>query len=289
MDFLQLKYFQTVARCEHMTHAAGELHIAQPSLSKSITRLEEELGVSLFDRTSRQIKLNQYGKVFLQNVDKIFAQLDDGIRQLHDMKDNENQTIRLSFNNMYPFARLIKEYLSLYPNTKFHQTIGSFKEMQHQLENSEVDLCISSPPLTGDGIECITLFSEEIFLVVPHDHRFSQRKSISLIEAANEEFISLKEGFGIRDLTERLCLQAGFAPNIIFESQVAINIPDMVNANLGVALLPMLGWEKNIEKNSVWLHIDDIEASRITALSYLKGRYLSSAVLKFKDFAIKKY
>ncbi|MPM99892.1 HTH-type transcriptional regulator GltC [bioreactor metagenome] len=161
--------------------------------------------------------------------------------------------------------------------------------MQQQLQNSQVDLCISSPPLTGDGIEYITLFSEEIFLVVPYDHRFSQRKSISLIEAADEEFISLKEGFGIRDLTERLCLQAGFAPNIIFESQVAINIPDMVKSNLGVALLPMLGWEKNIERTSVWLHIDDIEASRITALSYLKDRYLSSSALKFKDFAIKKY
>lgn len=289
MDLLQLKYFQAVARLEHMTRAAGKLHIAQPSLSKSIARLEDELGVPLFDRTSRQIKLNPYGKAFLQNVDKIFIQLDDGKRQLQDMKGDYDQTIRLTFNNMYPFASLIREYLDLYPDTKFHQTIGSFRQTRQQLQDGEIDLCITSTPLTGEGIKCIPLFSEEIFLVVPQGHKFAKRKSISLIEAANEPFISLKEDFGIRDLTEKLCLRAGFIPNIIFESQIAINIPDMVSANLGIALMPILKPEAYSERAFACLHIDDIDAYRTTALSYLEGHYLSASVLQFENFVINRY
>ncbi len=72
MELLQLKYFQTVARLEHMTKAAEELHIAQPSLSKTIARLEKDLGVPLFDRQGRQITLNSFGKVFLKRVERIF-------------------------------------------------------------------------------------------------------------------------------------------------------------------------------------------------------------------------
>lgn len=116
-----------------------------------------------------------------------------------------------------------------------------------------------------------------------------QREKHFLIEAANEPFISLKEDFGIRDLTEKLCLRAGFIPNIIFESQIAINIPDMVSANLGIALMPILKPEAYSERAFACLHIDDIDAYRTTALSYLEGHYLSASVLQFENFVINRY
>lgn len=85
MELLQLKYFQTVARLEHMTKAAEELHIAQPSLSKTIARLEKDLGVPLFDRQGRQITLNPFGKVFLKRVERIFHELSEGEREIKDL------------------------------------------------------------------------------------------------------------------------------------------------------------------------------------------------------------
>jgi DNA-binding transcriptional LysR family regulator len=90
MDLLQLKYFQTVARSEHMTRAAEELHISQPSLSKVISNLEEDLGVPLFERIGRQIKLSHFGKAFLSRVERIFLELEDGKRELSDMLENES-------------------------------------------------------------------------------------------------------------------------------------------------------------------------------------------------------
>ncbi len=286
MYLIQLKYFHTVARYEHMTRAAEELHIAQPSLSKVISKLEEELGVPLFDRVGRQIKLNYFGKAFYIRVERIFRELEDGKRELSDMLKNESSKISIAANNIGPFSNLLEGYLKLYPNTIFQQTIGSITKMQHQLQNGEVDFCISSPPIEGDFIDCIPLISEEIFLFVPSNHKFAKYKEINLIEAANEPFISLKEGFGIRDLTEKLCLKAGFKPNIIYETDVSANLMEFVNSNMGIALLPILPWNYTQQNMSVPIHIKEPICNRKIALSYIKGHYLNAASIQFKDYLI---
>lgn len=285
MDLLQLKYFQTVARYEHMTHASEKLHIAQPSLSKAISNLEEELGVPLFERIGRQIKLNHFGKAFLNRVERIFLELEDGKRELSDILKNENSKISIAANNLGSFSNILEGYLKLYPNTVFRQTIGPIVKMQQQLQNGEVDFCISSPPIEGDFIECIPLITEEIFLLVPNGHKFAKYREINLIEAANEPFISLKEGFGIRDLTEKLCRQAGFYPNIIFETDISANLMELVNSNMGVALLPILQWSDISQNMSIPIRIKEPVCNRIIALSF-KGHYLTEASMQFKDYLI---
>src|SRR5579884_4252519 len=101
MDLLQLRYFQTVARLEHMTQAAQELYISQSSLSKTIIHLEHELGVSLFDRQGRKIQLNQYGKAFLRRVEQVFAALDDGQRELADLAEGKQGQVSLASMSIY--------------------------------------------------------------------------------------------------------------------------------------------------------------------------------------------
>lgn len=84
MDLLQLRYFQAVARREHISQAAEELRVAQPSVSRTIARLEKELGVPLFDRRGRQVRLNSYGVAFLRRVDRALSELDEARRELSD-------------------------------------------------------------------------------------------------------------------------------------------------------------------------------------------------------------
>ena len=85
MDLQQLKYFQTIARLEHVSRAAEELYVAQPSLSRAIARLEEELGVPLFDRQGRHIQLNHLGRAFLKYVEEAFDKLEEGKREVEDL------------------------------------------------------------------------------------------------------------------------------------------------------------------------------------------------------------
>jgi len=286
MHLLQLKYFQVVAKNEHMTNSAEELHITQPSLSKSISKLEEELGVQLFERAGREIKLNNFGKAFLKRVDRIFLEIENGKRELVDMLINESSIISIAANNLCSFSKLLEGYLKLYPNTIFKQVMGSTIKMQQQLEKGEVDFCISSPPIEGYLIECVPLTIEEIFLIVPLEHRFASREEIDLIEVENDSFVSLKKGFGIRDLTEKFCQKAGFNQHIAFETDISANLMGLVNANMGVSLLPIIQWDDTKENRSVPIQIKKPKCSRKIALSFRKEQYLSDAAIQFKDYLI---
>lgn len=286
MELTQLKYFQTVARYEHMSRAAAELHIAQPSLSKAISQLEQNLGVYLFERQGRQIKLNKFGRVFKSHVDRILLEFEDSKRELSDIVGSENSRVTVASNYLPAFPKLLEGFLELYPDTVFRHIIGSTAKMKQQLENGKVDLCISSPPIEEPFIECKPLFTEEIFLIVPKGHKFAGRGSINLIEVANEPFISLREGFGSRDLTEKFCRQAGFTPNIIFEIDIATKVVDLVNLGFGVALSPIQPWSELSAIYPIPLHIKEPTCSRTTGLSFIQNRYLPQAARQFKDYII---
>lgn len=288
MDLLQLKYFQAVAKYEHMARAAEELHIAQPTLSKAISRLESDLGVRLFDRQGRRIKLNQFGNVFLARVDRIFTELEEGKQELDDMAEYQRLNISVALNIPSLLPSLLKGFLARYPKMNLRTEIGSTSDMKRKLEDGIVDFCISSPPFTGDNIEYIQLLTEEIFLNVPKGHKFSNRREIDLSEAAGESFISFKKDYGIRNLTESLCHQAGFDPNIVYEGDITTSLTELVNIGLGVALLPATHkWSSSIANPPIYIHIRHPVCERVIGISFIRGRYLPKAARKFKDYAIK--
>lgn len=289
MNLLELKYFQTVAKYEHMTYAANKLHIAQPSLSKSISRLEKDLGVRLFDRQGRQIKLNRFGKLFLPRVNKIFLELENAKRELSDMMENGNSKISIASNNifsnnMFLVNKFLKRYLKLYPNISFSQTIGPINKLKEQLKNGIIDFCFSSPPIEDTSIESIPLNTEEIFLIVSQKHKFANFNSIKLIEAANEPFISLNKGSSIRDLTEKLCAKAGFVPNIIFECTHPIKLLELVNNGIGISLFPVSEWINLKKTQCAILHVKEPICNQTIALSFVKNRYFSQTDRHFKDY-----
>ncbi len=267
MDFLQLKYFRVVARVEHMTKAAQELYIAQPSLSQTIGRLEEELGVPLFDRQGRQIRLNQFGKTFLEHVERIFAELETGQRKIRDMAGLDQGTVSLSVTALRLMPDILRNFLTRYPHVSFHVFQSSTLQMQRQLDSGEIDLCISALPITQPGIHWQPLLTEEIFLIVPPDHTLAGRKNIPLYKVAQEPFVSLPVGDGLRDVTDDLCKQAGFTPRIMFEGGEPAAIYDLVETGLGIAFAPALarrrsGYQKQAGFISKSLCVNAHEESR---------------------------
>ena len=134
MDLLQLRYFQTVARTEHMTKAAQELFIAQPSLSKTIRRLEKEIGVPLFDRQGRSIKLNQFGKAFLGHLDTLFRELEEGQREVRDMAGLENGEVSLAATSLHWLPELLHRFQLLHPAVHFNLSQCLPSEMPTQLQ-----------------------------------------------------------------------------------------------------------------------------------------------------------
>lgn len=281
MELTQLKYFEIVAKHEHITRAADELHIAQPSLSKVIARLEEELGVPLFDRQGRNIRLNSFGKAFQKRVERVFLELENGRRELADMSGLEQGKISLALTSLSLLPRILEGFLAVHPNVSFRQVIASTLEMKRQLEEGVIDLCISSPPIEGPGIVSTPLVTEEIFLAVPKGHRLVGRESIDLSEVAGESFISMKQGYGFRDITDEFCRQAGFTPNIVFEGDVASMLSSLVNAGLGITFMPSPRLRDFSVQLPVLLHIDRPACYRTIGLAYLEGHFLSGAAREF--------
>ncbi|UOY92365.1 LysR family transcriptional regulator [Ectobacillus sp. JY-23] len=284
MELLQLEYFRTVARLEHMTKAAKELQIAQPSLSKTIARLEEDLGVPLFDRQNRHIRLNAYGKLFLARVNNVFNELQEGKREVLALTEHVQNTIVLAVSIPRVLPDLLGSFLQLHPNARFQQFLEGASSMEHLLTQAEIDFCISSVPMIGEDVIWEPLITEEIFLIVPPGHHLAKRERIRLDEVRNERFVSMNTGYGFRNLTDSFCSQAGFTPQIAFEGDEPGVIRDLVQQGLGVAFVPGISWVRDESSFPNRIRITHPTCQRTIGIGWSKRRYLSPVATEFRSF-----
>lgn len=285
MDLLQLQYFQKVAQLRHLTRAAEELHITQPALSQTIARLEKDLGVSLFERQGRQIRLNQYGKAFLKKVEIALNALEEGKREISDMAGLERGIISIDSTSLPYFPEAIKTFRSSFPEVHFRISQVSTKEMKEQLlENGQIDLCISCSPIKRKGIYNLPILTEEILLAVPFTHRLANRQNIKLAEVAAEPFMNFRKGHSFRDATDEYCKQAGFTPNIVYETDELQTMKQLIQSGVGIAF-----WlESLIETENPFhpLRIEEPDCLRTYYLSWSESHYLSVASRTFRDWLI---
>lgn len=288
MDITHLEYFQVVARTQHMTEAARQLHIAQPALSTIIARLEERVGVPLFDRVGRTIQLNSYGKIYLREVDAALAHLEEARREISDLAGQREQHIALAVATLNQLSNLLAPYLAQYPQTKFKITqASSEQEKLLLLERNEVDFFITNEPLGQAGIHHVHLATDKMMIVVPPGHRLAGLTTVKLEDVAEEGFVCLKRGYHYREQIEAWCAEAGFAPKIVCEGDEPASIARLVMTGLGIALLPA---RSQAEKTGM-VYIDIAEPTcRITYyLAWLEGRYQSVAAHTFRDYVIRHF
>jgi len=287
MEWHQLEYFRSVAQLEHMTHAAEELSLSQPALSRSIAKLEEELGFPLFERSGKGIRLNRYGKIFLQHVERAIQDIADGKQVIQDLLHPDHGSISLSFlhslgSNVVP--GLLSKFLEKNPDIQFKLYQNATTFLLDQLEADEIDLCLCSPVATRENIEWEPLFTEQLFVIVPTGHCLANRSSIALYEIKDEPVITFKKNYGLRILADQLFMEAGLSPIITFEGEEIITVAGLVEAKLGVALIPhVFGLDTTA---IVFLPISKPQCQRTIGMAWMKKRYLSPAAQKFKDFVI---
>ncbi|WP_019637106.1 LysR family transcriptional regulator [Paenibacillus fonticola] len=283
MELLQLRYFRTVARMEHMTKAAEELCIAQPALSKTISRLEENVGVPLFDRHGGRIRLNAFGKAFLDKVEKALTLLEEGRKEVTELAGLEQGSIHLATSTLDRLSDALGEFLALHPEVNFRITQASMEEMAHLVETGEVDMCFTPLPIDRPDISTASVLKEDVYLAVPQGHRFAGKKSIRLSELAKDPFIGYKEGFPVQKMNDLLFQEAGITPNFVCRVDEPAGIASLVRAGLGVALVGNCG-ASGIPLNL--LQIEFPVCQRNFQIIWHEKRYLSLAARKFRDFLI---
>lgn len=289
MELLQLEYFRTVARLEHMTEAAGELHVTQSSLSKTIQRLEEDLGAPLFDRSGRNLRLNAFGRSFYQRVERALFELEEGKREIADMTSADYGTLTLAVNTAYMLPDILNRFRKIRPQVQFHVEQLGTHEMETRVKKGEVDFCLSSPPILGSELVCDVVFQEQIYVTVPAAHRLAGRSRIRLSELKEERFVSLKKGYGIRDLMDRYCEQAGFVPSNAYEGDEPATLGPLVLTGLGIAFIPESALQAGSRANVACLQIEDPVCTREIGLTRHQSRYFTSAAKEFRQVIIEHF
>ncbi|WP_424766758.1 LysR family transcriptional regulator [Paenibacillus sp. sgz302251] len=242
MELRQLHYFVKVAKKEHVTQAAEELHVAQSAVSRQIHQLEEELGVKLFVQKGRNLQLTPVGQLFLKRAEVIIADLERAVIEIHEFLDPEKGEIRLGFPHSLGISlipQVVAAFRKSHPNVKFRFKQGMYPSLIRDMVKGEIDLAFISPfPDEHDFVCGEVLLTEELYAILPPGHPFSDKESIKLKELAEETFVLFSEGYSLRPIVWDACQQAGFTPKIGFEGEETDTIRGLVAAGMGVSLLP---------------------------------------------------
>ncbi len=284
MDFITLRNFQVLAKIQHMTQAADILNIAQSALSRSLKSLETELNVKLFDRVGKYISLNENGQMFLRRVDIILNEYDDAKIELNERVGKEKQTVVLS---MYAGSKLLPELIRGFKNKCPDIALQIIQQGSIHEDLITSDITVYSSSSRINEASAVVLMEESICLAMPANHPLAACKTIKLIEAANEPFICLYKGKGLRMITDEFCDQAGFRPNIFLESDNPGTVRDLISLGMGFAFVPLISWPgMGDDPNVSLVEIEQPCCSRYVIMKWRKDRYLSSAALKLREYLI---
>lgn len=242
MELKQLTYFIEVAEREHMSNAAQHLNVAQSALSRQISNLEDELGVQLFERVGRNMKLLPVGRLLLTHAKDMIILLEQTKKHIADFTAPESGTIKIGFPSSLAatlLPNLINAFSTQYPNVKLQLRQGSYQFLIDSIKSRELNLAFLGPVITDQpAIKGDILFSEKLLLLVSRQHKVASRDSITLKELKEEEFILFPKGYILEKLVTDACQAEGFNPKVSTQGEDMDAIKGMVAAGIGITILP---------------------------------------------------
>jgi DNA-binding transcriptional LysR family regulator len=243
MELRHLRYFAAVAETCHFGQAADQLHVAQPALSHAIRQLEAELGVTLFNRTTRQVSLTTAGEFLQAEATRILAGVDDAVRGARRIAAGRGGLIRLgltgtaAFSHLPRIARVVKREL---PGIALEIQADMLTPGQcESLRSGALDLGVLRPPAVGDDIALRPIETESLVLAVSVDHRLAVEPVVSMADLRNEPFVAYgSRDSAVNEAVLRSCRQAGFMPHREHQAPGTAVLLALVAAGLGVAVVP---------------------------------------------------
>src|SRR5215471_18774707 len=282
MEIHQLRYFCSVAETGSFTRAAEREQIAQPSLSQQIIKLEEELGVRLFDRLGRSVRLTEPGQIFLPRARAILNELRAAKEEVTDKQSSLAGPVSVGvIPTIAPYflPSRINSFCRKYPEASITVFEDVTARLMDRLRGGLIDLAIMALPTRGHDLECLPLRTEALFAILPRGHRLAKRPSLSLKELRNEPFLLLRDDHCFRETALTACKRARIIPRVVFESGQFSSILAMVGAGLGISIVPEMALERR--PDCTFVLVDDERASRTIGVAVLKGHFLTGAQRAF--------
>jgi DNA-binding transcriptional LysR family regulator len=286
MDIRSLRCFQTVAREKNFTRAADKLHLAQPAVSMSIKRLEEQLGLKLFHRNERRISLTDEGERLLLHADKIIQAVADAELEMLELTGLTQGQVRVGIPSMlgsYHLPELLMGFRHSYPDLQLSVVEGGTTHIRQLIEQGELDIGIVVDDQDSDQLEKLHLLQEEILVCVNTDHPLANQSSVDYQSFLAEELVLFKEGFFHRQVTEALAKRYQITPNITFETNLIPLIQSIVRQGFGISAL--LGHAINDAGDLVGIPFSEPLTFNL-CIAWRKQRYLSRANRSFVDYLL---
>lgn len=291
MELAQLYYFRELAKREHLTQTALFLNLTAPSLSISISRLEQELGVQLFDRIGRNIKLNANGQIFLSHVNEALYILETGKAKLKTSVQKTGNVLRIGISAQTLWLDAFQEFMALYPYISiFHNSI----RVNHMLDKSYMDqydfaiTALHDLPHPEWQYEILVPDDRPVLILSPN-HPLSGTKEINLADLANEQFVALPKHFSSRKMFDDLFAAAGIHPHIVAEGDYLLRAQILHSGRGLLGISTIVGMTSELFKDLEYIPIVTTMPPRVQAIQWRKERSLSPAGRAFKDFMAKYY
>lgn len=282
MEVQQLRYICSIAELKSFSRAAEQCHVAQPSLSQQVQKLEEELGTRLFDRLGRTVRLTDAGQAFLPHARSILHQLEEARASVTSQStDLGGGVVVGAIPTIAPYLlpQPTAQFGSKYPRAKLRIVEETTPILIEHLKNLSLDFAILALPLRHKELETIRLRVEPLYAVLPKNHPAAKLKTLTLRQLSNEDFVMLRDGHCFRDLSLAACSRAKLRPRVSFESDQFRSLLGMVAAGVGVSLIPEMAVDRG--QNCAYVRLSDPQARRTIVVAQLRGRSLNSAQKAF--------
>lgn len=280
----RLALLRAVAEEGTVTAAAARLGLPQPTASRWLAALTDQVGAPVVVRDGRGVRLSRAGRHLAEAADGALAVLETGCRRVTEDADPERGQVVLAFLHTMGESRvpsLLRAFRAEHPGIRFALSQGAQEDTLARIATGAADLALTSPLPDRPGFDGVAVAEQPLVLTLPADHRLAGRRSARLAEVAAEPFVGLKAGYGLRKITDALCQAEGFTPELAFEGEEIDTLRGLVAAGLGVAVLPAA--EQPTPTVEVPLHPP---ATRQIGLVWAADRPLAPAARAFREFVL---
>jgi DNA-binding transcriptional LysR family regulator len=289
ISFRQIQIFQTVAQTENFTRAAELLHMTQPAISMQVKQLEDNVGLSLFERQGKRIVMTAAGRAMHSYAGEIMAKYQGLVETLEEHKNVHQGYIKVSAANtsIYFITRMLADFSRQNEGITVSLNITNRKTLVEQLQNYEADLVVMGEPPANLDLHHQRLMCNPLVLIAPAGHPLATRKNIPVADIVGEKFVVREQGSGTRAAIERFFAEHGHAFRSTLEMGSNESIKYSVIAGLGLGVVSLHSIRLELETRSlVLLDVEGFPIQRYWHIVTREGKWLSPAAEAFKEYVI---
>lgn len=281
MEFKELEYILAIDKYKNITKASKSLYISQPSLSKYLKNLENNLGVRLFNRFGNSFVLTYAGEIYIKNAKEIIAIKERLLNELHDISDFKKGKINIAFpytRGSYMIPETIPKFKEIYPNIEINLIENYSSNLEYLLLNSDAEIAILNTPITNKDIEYIDLGYEEIVLLASLNHPLSKKfynkkeedfPKVTIDEFLNDRFILQYETQRTGQIAQNIFKESKFTPKDAFYTRNLESSARLVSKDFGVCFVPVT-------------HLKHLHLENVRAFSLKNSNTISKLVVAFR-------